>query len=136
MASMQEQELDSSYGSIFDPTTLVRRGLCPVSRLRHQSGDPFSLYFEQHGSGPEKILFIMGWVNDASITMSCLTYLYSLNSSSFAWSTQVDHFGRLPGYTSLVYDNRGVGHSSSPKGPYTYASCVLFEYTTVELTSA
>ena len=61
MVSMQEQELDSSYGSIFDPTTLVRKGLCPT-RLRHQGLESHSLYFEQHGSGPEKILFIMGWV--------------------------------------------------------------------------
>lgn len=62
--------------------------------------------------------------------------MYSLNSSAFAWSTQIDHFGRLPGYTSIAYDNRGVGHSSSPKGPYTYVTCVLAEYTTEELTRA
>lgn len=40
--------------SIFDPHS---RGLCPIG----VDGDPrSSLYFEKHGSGPEKVLFIMG----------------------------------------------------------------------------
>ena len=47
--------------SIFDPATLVRRGFCPITKLRRQSLiESHSLYFEQHGNGPEKILFIMG----------------------------------------------------------------------------
>lgn len=48
--------------TLFDPTTCTRKGLCPVSSIRNK-GDPFeshSLYFEQHGTGPEKIVFIMG----------------------------------------------------------------------------
>ena len=48
--------------TIFDPATCVRKGLCPVTQIRNK-GDPFeshSLYFEIHGSGPEKIVFIMG----------------------------------------------------------------------------
>lgn len=28
------------------------------------------------------------------------------------------YFSRLRGYTTLVFDNRGVGHSDSPKGAY------------------
>jgi pimeloyl-ACP methyl ester carboxylesterase len=56
------------------------------------------------------------------------TYYYSadrkiairLNTSSFAWQFQIEHFGRLPGYSALVFDNRGVGHSGAPRGPYTY----------------
>lgn len=50
--------------SIFDQSTCVRKGLCPVTELRNR-GDPLenhSLYFEQHGTGPEKIVFIMGYV--------------------------------------------------------------------------
>ncbi|KAI0080593.1 alpha/beta-hydrolase [Panus rudis PR-1116 ss-1] len=90
--------------SIFDPSTCTRKGLCPVTKLRHQSGDPLeshSLYFEQHGSGSNKLVFIMG-----------------LNSSSFAWAPQVDYFGRKPEYSVLVFDNRGVGNSGTPRGPY------------------
>lgn len=54
----------SSIPTIFDPATCTRKGLCPVTQLRHD-GSPLSshsLYFEQHGTGPEKIVFIMGCV--------------------------------------------------------------------------
>ncbi|THV07838.1 alpha/beta-hydrolase [Dendrothele bispora CBS 962.96] len=89
--------------TIFDPSTCVRKGLCPVTDIRHQKGalESHSLYFEQHGTGPEKIILIMG-----------------LNSSSFGWSRQVLHFGRSPKHTILVFDNRGVGNSGVPRGPY------------------
>ncbi|KII88937.1 hypothetical protein PLICRDRAFT_175189 [Plicaturopsis crispa FD-325 SS-3] len=89
--------------TIFSPETCTRKGLCPVTQLRHQS-EPFeshSLYFEQHGAGPTKVVFIMG-----------------LNGSSFGWEYQVAYFGRLPEYSVLVFDNRGVGHSGAPRGPY------------------
>ncbi|KAF5373116.1 hypothetical protein D9758_001722 [Tetrapyrgos nigripes] len=90
--------------TIFDPSTCVRKGLCPVTSIRQQEGplESHSLYFEQHGSGPEKIVLIMG-----------------LNSSSFGWSRQVLHFGRSPNYSVLIFDNRGVGNSGTPRGPYT-----------------
>ena len=64
---MSEEVDESKLNTIFDPTTLVREGLCPVTEIRGQSGDPLeshSLYFEQHGSGPEKLLFIMGQVRN------------------------------------------------------------------------
>ncbi|KAI0361926.1 alpha/beta-hydrolase [Trametes cingulata] len=90
--------------TIFDPATCVRKGLCPVTQIRNK-GDPLeshSLYFELHGSGPEKVVFIMG-----------------LNSSSAGWLPQVEHFARKPEYSVLVFDNRGVGNSGTPRGPYT-----------------
>ena len=96
-----------SLNTIFDPETCIRKGLCPVTSIRGQSGDPLeshSLYFEQHGSGPEKLVFIMG-----------------LNSTSFSWEEQVEHFGRSGQYSVLVFDNRGVGNSGTPRGPYSYA---------------
>lgn len=89
--------------TIFDPQTCVRKGLCPVMALQGQpetAVESHSLYFEQHGTGPEKILFIMG-----------------LNTSSFAWGYQVRHFAKT--HSILVLDNRGVGNSDTPKGPYT-----------------
>ncbi|CDO70743.1 hypothetical protein BN946_scf184798.g58 [Trametes cinnabarina] len=89
--------------TIFDPATCVRKGLCPVTQIRKQ-GEPLeshSLYFEVHGSGPEKVVFIMG-----------------LNSSSSGWLPQVEHFARKPEYSVLVFDNRGVGNSGTPRGPY------------------
>lgn len=59
--SLSDPDL-SSYKSIFNSETLVRKGLCPVSTIRRQKPavESHSLYFEQHGNGPEKILFIMG----------------------------------------------------------------------------
>lgn len=42
-----------------------------------------------------------------------------LSGTSGDWLLQVRHFGRLPQYSVLVFDNRGVGNSSSPRGPYT-----------------
>jgi pimeloyl-ACP methyl ester carboxylesterase len=44
----------------------------------------------------------------------------SMNDSSFAWLPQVDHFSKLEKYSTLVFDNRGVGMSGSPQGPYSF----------------
>ena len=57
-------DLKSEPPTIFDPATCTRKGLCPVTQIRKQGGDPFeshSLYYEIHGSGPEKVVFIMGY---------------------------------------------------------------------------
>jgi len=117
--SPTDAELGDDYVTFFDPSTRTRRGLCPVTEIRNK-GDPFeshSLYFELHGTGPQKIVFIMG-----------------LNSTSFGWAPQVEHFSKLrSGYTTLVFDNRGVGMSGTPKGPYTTSGMAkdvvaLFDY--------
>ncbi|KAI0736621.1 Alpha/Beta hydrolase protein [Fomitopsis betulina] len=103
--------------TIFHAETCTRKGLCPVTRIKNEGPlESHSLYFEQHGSGPEKILLIMG-----------------LNSTSFAWFPQVDHFAKRPEYSLLVLDNRGVGNSSTPRGPYTTSAMaediiVLLDY--------
>lgn len=84
----------------------MRKGLCPVSQARGQSEvtEKHAIYYEQHGTGPEKIVLIMG-----------------LNSSSFSWLPQVEYLpkARDGKYSVLVFDNRGVGNSSTPRGPYT-----------------
>jgi hypothetical protein len=55
--------------SIFDPSACVRKGLCPVTKIRSKKGadhlplESHSLYFEQHGNGETKIIAIMGLVN-------------------------------------------------------------------------
>ncbi|KAI0002146.1 alpha/beta-hydrolase [Russula compacta] len=89
--------------SIHNPVTCTRKGLCPVTKIRDQDSptQSHSLYFEQHGTGPIKVVFIMG-----------------LNVSCNSWQEQVEHFGRLPQYSVLVFDNRGVGNSDTPRGPY------------------
>ena len=113
-----------SIPTIFDAKSCTRKGLCPVTRIKN--GNPLeshSLYFEQHGSGPEKLLLIMGYVE---LLLRCIVRRFNdvhrLNSTSFAWFPQVDHFGKKPEYSVLVFDNRGVGNSDTPLGPYTYGS--------------
>ncbi|KAI6043045.1 alpha beta-hydrolase [Pisolithus marmoratus] len=103
--SKQESlEVSSEYKTVLDSLTCTRRGLCPVTDIRHQAKpvESHSLYYEVHGSGPIKIVLIMG--------LSC---------TCDAWLPQVGHFGKLPQYSVLAFDNRGVGNSGSPRGPYT-----------------
>ena len=57
------------------------------------------LFYETHGDG-DPLLLIMG-----------------LAADSTAWLFQVPEFARH--YRTIVFDNRGVGRSSKPSGPYT-----------------
>lgn len=57
------------------------------------------IYFEEQGSG-EPLLLIMG-----------------LAADSQAWIFQVPEFARH--YRTITFDNRGVGRSAKPVGPYT-----------------
>ncbi|KAF8337504.1 alpha/beta-hydrolase [Cantharellus anzutake] len=41
-----------------------------------------------------------------------------LNNTTFAWRGQVRHFGKHEKYSVLAFDNRGVGNSDTPSGPY------------------
>src|SRR5215468_3158860 len=61
--------------------------------------DSIDLYYEEHGSG-EPLLLIMG-----------------LAADSRAWLFQLPEFAKH--YRTIVFDNRGVGRSSKPSGPYT-----------------
>ena len=50
-----------------------------------------------------------------------IVFIMGLNSSCFSWGPQVRHFGGGGGGTAttlLVFDNRGVGNSGYPRGPY------------------
>ncbi len=60
------------------------------------------LYYEEHGTG-EPLLLIMG-----------------LAADSMAWMFQLPAFAER--YRTIVFDNRGVGRSGKPKGPYTIAA--------------
>ena len=57
------------------------------------------LYYEEHGSG-DPLLLIMG-----------------LAADSTAWLFQLPAFAER--YRTIVFDNRGVGRSAKPPGPYT-----------------
>ncbi|KAI8068715.1 Alpha/Beta hydrolase protein [Gongronella butleri] len=51
-----------------------------------------SIYYELHGTGSRRVVFIMG-----------------LNTNCQAWDYQTTHFGNLQDYTVLTFDARGVG---------------------------
>ena len=57
------------------------------------------LYYEDHGSG-DPLLLVMGLAADAR-----------------AWMFQTPDFARH--YRTIAFDNRGVGRSAKPPGPYT-----------------
>ena len=65
----------------------------PMTRV-----DSIELYYEEHGSG-DPLLLIMG-----------------LAADSTAWMFQMPDFAKH--YRTIVFDNRGVGRSSKPPGPY------------------
>jgi len=62
---------------------------------------PVELYYEEHGSGAP-LLLIMGLAVDSQ-----------------GWMLQTPEFAKH--YRTIVFDNRGVGRSSKPQGPYTTA---------------
>jgi pimeloyl-ACP methyl ester carboxylesterase len=64
-----------------------------------RSGGPFNLYYEIHGTGSRRIVWIMG-----------------LGAYYTAWKRQTRHFGHQKGdqYSALVFDNRGMGRSDKP----------------------
>ncbi|KAK5708534.1 hypothetical protein LTR17_020620 [Elasticomyces elasticus] len=71
-------------------------------------GGPFKLSYELHGHGPRKIIWIMG-----------------LGGYKKTWQRQTKDFGHTEAdkYSSLVFDNRGIGESDKP----------LLRYTTSEM---
>ncbi|KAJ1977712.1 hypothetical protein H4R35_002188 [Dimargaris xerosporica] len=80
---------------------------CPTMQFSgYYSGNPCRkkparLYYELHGTGPCKLFWIMG-----------------LNSTSAFWKLQTEYFGALDRYQVCVFDNRGIGKSEVPPGPY------------------
>ncbi|KAI9374616.1 Alpha/Beta hydrolase protein [Aspergillus egyptiacus] len=76
------------------PTTSAK---CPVAQKRR--GGPINLYYEIHGTGPIKLLWVMG-----------------LNALHSDWKRQTKYFGHehASQYSCLVFDNRGVGKSDKP----------------------
>jgi 3-oxoadipate enol-lactonase len=64
------------------------------------SHDGVNLYYEQHGNAGDPLLCIMG-----------------LGASLQFWQFQTPVFARA--HRVCVFDNRGIGRSDKPKGPYT-----------------
>ncbi|GES92615.1 alpha/beta-hydrolase [Rhizophagus clarus] len=87
-------------------TTIVESGYCEAGKSfgagsYFNSTHTIKIYYEIHGNGPNKLLFIMG-----------------LNNTSESWDHQIHYFGNHPDYQICVFDNRGVGYSDAPAGFY------------------
>ena len=120
----------------FNTLTCLQRGLCPVSSLQGSQGPEFleghSLYYEVHGSPATAAAIaddneVKDFVSPKKFKNK-MVFIMGMNSSCFSWGPQVRWFGagipRVAGdeedeYTALVFDNRGVGNSGYPRGPYT-----------------
>ncbi|KZV61074.1 alpha/beta-hydrolase [Peniophora sp. CONT] len=110
-SGLNAQEMDEELPTLLDPSTCTRKGLCPVTHIRGQDDDPLeshSLYYEIHGSGPERVVLIMG-----------------LNGSFLSWMRQVEYLSRTGKHQVLVFDNRGAGNSGTPHGPYTTSAMAM-----------
>ncbi|KAL8393196.1 hypothetical protein RB595_003119 [Gaeumannomyces hyphopodioides] len=85
----------------------TRSGRLPVAEGR---GGPLNISWEIHGSGPCKIVFIMG-----------------LGSFKTAWQRQTLYFGHEHGdkYSVLLLDNRGMGDSDRPILRYSTSEMAL-----------
>ncbi|ORX49195.1 alpha/beta-hydrolase [Hesseltinella vesiculosa] len=79
----------------------VEKGRIKVG-YRGQGRQPIHLYYEKYGTGPEKVLFVMGFAAPCQ-----------------AWDFQTKFLANTGQYTAVLYDNRGNGHSDSPFGLYT-----------------
>jgi pimeloyl-ACP methyl ester carboxylesterase len=71
----------------------------PATGLARANG--VDLYWEAWGSGPALVL------------------VEGLGVATWTWDRQLPDFSRH--FRTIVYDNRGVGRSSKPEGPYTIA---------------
>lgn len=96
---------DAYFPTVFNPATVHQKGHAVVAKGRASvtkgATDGFKLYYEVHGTGPVKVIFVMG-----------------LNNSCFGWLPQVEHLCKDKQYSCLVFDNRGVSNSEIPAGWY------------------
>ncbi|KAL2821818.1 Alpha/Beta hydrolase protein [Aspergillus cavernicola] len=99
MAPLTAEEVVAhpAYKSLDWKLSPTSSGTCPVAQSRR--GGPLNLYYEVHGIGPIKLVWVMG-----------------LNAVHSDWKRQTRYFGHENGskYSCLVFDNRGVGKSDKP----------------------
>ncbi|KJZ74700.1 hypothetical protein HIM_05817 [Hirsutella minnesotensis 3608] len=101
--SIEETLRHPAYPGALFPLEPTATGAVPVGQ---HGGKSVELVWEIHGNGPNKLMFIAGWV------MSMKT-----------WQYQTLYFGheRSDKYSVLVFDNRGHRRSDKPFMRYTTA---------------
>ncbi|KXS09124.1 alpha/beta-hydrolase [Gonapodya prolifera JEL478] len=80
-------------------TSKIAKGHVRVCERRPRG--PVDIYYELHGEGKRKVMFIPGF-----------------NVPCQGWDLQTKFFGEMPEYQAMTFDNRGAGFSSCPPGPY------------------
>ncbi|KIW13055.1 hypothetical protein PV08_08242 [Exophiala spinifera] len=90
-----------AYNTVHWDLPPAKQGKCAVANGR--AGGPFNINYEVHGTGDVKLVWIMG-----------------LGAYRTAWKRQTKYFGheRSSRYSSLVFDNRGMGLSDKPSCRY------------------
>ena len=146
-AYLDEPHLD--LPTAFSTLTCLQRGLCPLRGPQGPKFlKSHSLYYEIHGSPATVAASIASpphtgddevkkkdcvLLSRKKLKNNKMVFIMGLNASCFSWDPQVRWFGSgvLPcvagagdddeeeEYTALVFDNRGVGNSGYPRGPYT-----------------
>ena len=90
--------------------------------LRESAGEPFVvLRAARYWAGEDSLHHGVSTIKFLA-AMSCLDWFVDasrMNTNSFSWANQVEYFGNDPNCSILVFDNRGVGNSGAPFGPYT-----------------
>ncbi|KAJ3107420.1 hypothetical protein HDU96_007909 [Phlyctochytrium bullatum] len=81
-----------------------------VEVARNHGSEPVNLYYEVHGNGPQKLLLIGG--------KERIALEEGFGNICHQWDLQVEFFGKRPEFSVCIFDNRGAGQSSIPKGRY------------------
>ncbi|KAI9806263.1 MAG: hypothetical protein M1825_006378 [Sarcosagium campestre] len=94
--TVAEVEQHPGYAGAIWHLPATKKGKLSVGQGR---GGPFDIAWELHGHGPIRLVWIMG-----------------LGSFKMAWQRQTKDFGhdRAETYSSLIFDNRGMGESDKP----------------------
>lgn len=96
-----------SYPTVTWSLRPSKSGYLPIAANR---GGPFKVHWELHGTGPCRLILIMG-----------------LGSLKSAWQRQTHYFGHERGdaYSVLIIDNRGMGDSDKPFLRYSTSEMAL-----------
>jgi hypothetical protein len=104
MTEEGERKVDPRTGKKWPPLILPSDRYGDAEIGKDVDGSPILLHYRLFGTGESKVLFVMGFA-----------------TSCAAWIPQIEYFSEHhpTDYEMCVFDNRGIGRSSTPQGRYT-----------------